>query len=303
MSSPGGFSPKSDETLGTFVPPQFQGNPLQELEALDQQRGSDIPVIPHEEAGSTTVPIANAHSDTPRGHRFLRAAGALLNVASGGAISRRGHGLHLAIEGIDGTGKSTALTNVEELLKDSGLSVSKVRYTSKSGVMGQIIGAVYQQENSNRVLGKIAGFRPLQAAMYAINGRINLLRRQRGADVLLVDRSVLSGYASHVGRVPGWLISATESLHAPDVIAYLQLPLDEASRRIGVREDGSVGYEEDAESLQKFSDDYETVIAKPPRRLRRTTIERIDANRSEAEVARSIAEVALRSLSAPRHKG
>lgn len=208
-----------------------------------------------------------------------------------------GHRLHLAIEGIDGTGKSTALSNVAELLEEEGHTVSIVRYTGRIGMMGNVISSIYHREHSSKLINTVASYRPLQAVLYATNGRINLAKHQRGSEVLLADRSVLSGYASHVGRVPNWLIDAAESTMVPDVIAYLELPLSDAAKRIGIREDGSAGFEEDTESLQKFSDDYERVIANPPPRLKSTIIERIDASRNELDVAQSIAEIALKHLS------
>lgn len=203
---------------------------------------------------------------------------------------------HLALEGIDGTGKSTALNNVSEIIQDYGLSVDTVRYTDKSGMIGRLITSIYKKEQNNKLLNKLADYRPLQAALYATNGRVNL-GRHNNADILLADRSIMSGFASHLGRVPTWWLSMVESTNAPDVIAYLELPLEEASRRINFREAGPAGYEEDNESLRKFCEDYELVIANKPERLKDTVIERVDANRSEEEVAHSIADIALRHLS------
>jgi thymidylate kinase len=205
--------------------------------------------------------------------------------------------VHLAVEGIDGTGKTTAIGNTVALLEEKGFSVSTVRYTARSGLMGKLITSMYHQEHSSKVMQAITSYRPLQAALYATNGRINLLKRQRGGDILVADRSVLCGWASHVGRVPEWLLVMSESTMAPDVVVYLDLPINEAAGRIAIRENGSPGYEEDIESLRKFRDDYETVIATPPRRLKNTVIERIDASRDRAEIARLIAELALRYLS------
>lgn len=99
-------------------------------------------------------------------------------------------------------------------------------------------------------------------------------------------------HRSHTDMV----ISAAQSTYAPDVVTYLDLPLDEAAKRIGIREDGSAGYEEDDESLKKFSDDYEQVIANPPHRLRHTTIEYIDASQDSDTLAASIAAIAFRHL-------
>ena len=207
------------------------------------------------------------------------------------------HQFHLAIEGIDGTGKSSAINNVEQILANSGLSVAVVRYTNKEGRLGRLIRSVYHQEQNSRIMSAVTSYRPLQAAMYATNGRLNLFSAPKDTDVLLADRSVMSGYASHIGRVPTWFLSTIESLKVPDVVAYLDLPIDEATKRVGIREHGSVGFEEDETSMQRFQDDYEAVMANMPRRLRNTEIERVDARANQQELAHTIAGIVFRHLS------
>jgi thymidylate kinase len=114
--------------------------------------------------------------------------------------------------------------------------------------------------------------------------------------VLLTDRSILSGYASHNGRIPTWLITAIESTQVPDVIVFLELPIEEASKRIFEREEGTAGYEESFDELKMFRDDYETLIQNRPRRLRNTTIERVDALQDPMGLARNIARIALENI-------
>lgn len=206
------------------------------------------------------------------------------------------HKLHLAIEGIDGAGKSTALDNTKLILEEAGVTVSTVHYTQKSGFIGKAITEIYCPDIKNNYIKQVRDYRPLQATLYGTNGRLNLYRRQRGTDVLLTDRSILSGYASHNGRIPTWLIAAIESTQSPDIIAYLDLPIEEASKRINTREEGVTGYEESIDELKMFRDDYETLLQNRPHRLKHTAIERVDALQDPMVIARSIARIALENI-------
>jgi hypothetical protein len=80
------------------------------------------------------------------------------------SINAGGHRLHLAIEGIDGTGKSTALQNVHDILTDQGLSVTTVRYTNKSGPIGKVVNAFYGKGAKHPLIKRVGGLRPIDYA-------------------------------------------------------------------------------------------------------------------------------------------
>jgi thymidylate kinase len=205
----------------------------------------------------------------------------------------RGHLVYVALEGIDGSGKSSALPVVASHLREAGHTVSAVRYTAKDGRVGKLIRYMYDDGRPKGVVRRtVKRLRALQATLYATNGRLNLLRRQRGTDILLCDRSSLSGYASHLGRVPRWWLYVVEPFYAPDLVVFFDVAVADASARL-VAQRGSPGYEEDVASLEEFCATYEQVFRHPPMRLRRTTIKRIDASGSrESVVAQAIAAIA-----------
>lgn len=216
-----------------------------------------------------------------------------MRQVSVGSILRRlrGHALHVALEGIDGTGKSTALHAVADALREVGVTVSEVRYTAKAGPPGRLITWLYHSRPPGRVVAWLRRYRALQVIVYGANGRVNLLRRTRGTQILLSDRSVLSGYA-HAGHVPRWLVTWTTPLHAPDLIIFLDLDPVEASRRLHDR--GESDHEEDVASLHAFRARYEQLVVSPPRRLRRAQICVIDASNNR--------DILVKLILAPIHE-
>lgn len=209
----------------------------------------------------------------------------------------RTHKYHIALEGIDGSGKTTAFQTVGEQLRMAGFDVSTVSYTSKAGVLGPLLRWLYHTDQSERAtVLLIRRFRSVQAIMYATNAKLNYLGRKRGPELLFSDRSVLTSYASHWGLLPKWYLEMIEPWYAPDVVIYFSLPPQVASARVQAREPG--GYEEDLEALKLFERRYEQVRASLPRRLRRTRIVTIDARQDKPAVAREVLQIILGELSA-----
>ncbi|WP_166354241.1 dTMP kinase [Phytoactinopolyspora limicola] len=194
---------------------------------------------------------------------------------------------HIALEGIDGSGKSTLVPLVAAALRATGQTVTTVNYTAPAGLSGVVIRRLYQPEHAPSWWSALLRrWRPLQTIVFAVNARANLLGRNRRADILLSDRSVLTGYASHIGRVPEWFLDLVEPRHAPDLVILLDVPVAEAIRRVETR--GDVGPEENRAALTAFLRRYEYVLANPPRRLDRTVVRRIDAAAPPSVVAERI---------------
>lgn len=198
---------------------------------------------------------------------------------------------HVAIEGIDGSGKSTAVHAVVDLLRQEGLGVTEVAYGSKDRMVGRYIRWLYMpQPHRLKLLKAMRGARWLQELLYAFNARLNLARIP-AADFVLADRSILSGFASHLDRLPMWYVSLCEPKHLPHLIVYLDIDESLCQSRVIAR--GGVGYEEDLASLKVFRAAYERLLASPPDVIRGCDIARVDGSSSKELVAQRIANLVI----------
>ena len=208
--------------------------------------------------------------------------------------------LHVALEGIDGCGKSTTVERVAGRLAELNCRCSVVRYTDKTIGIGRLIRTLYDTSADRvyplrRLLWRL---RALQAVLYATNGRMNLRRANWRSDVVLADRSVVCSYASHLGLVPEWILNLVESRRLPDVAVFLDVVPEEAFRRLCNR--GVPGYEEDLDSLRLFRAQYEEVMANPPQRLLGVRFVRCSAEAPPAQVAEAVVRLIQTELGSRR---
>jgi len=203
----------------------------------------------------------------------------------------------IALEGIDGSGKSTQTKNLAGLLQREGARFAQYHYTSKDNFWGDIIRRTYSNDSSG-MLTMLKGSPHIQELLYALSARSNLrkIRRVvRESELLLSDRSVITAYASHIDKMPQWFLDLVEPNLVPNVAIYLDIPPEAAWERIGGR---TVKYEdENLEELNYFRRCYERIMGdERPKRLAHTKFTRINALDSEANITEQIHDIVKREV-------
>jgi len=118
------------------------------------------------------------------------------------ALADRRSGLLVAIEGADGSGKSTLVTNLAKQLRDAGRAVVEYKYPDyQDPLTGELVGSFLRGE-----LGDVEDVAPeLVALMFAANknGQLKAIEAElgRGAIVLL-DRFTYSNVAFQSAKLP-----------------------------------------------------------------------------------------------------
>lgn len=164
-------------------------------------------------------------------------------------------GLYIAVEGIDGSGKTTQVKKLSEYFKSQGREVIVTREPRKQGFIGDLVHKVLLGEvkipsvalqylfSADRVIHHEEIVLPsLKAGKVVITDRCfwsaivyGILDRSEGkydkktADLLLISQSILSMY---------------HQFTVPDKTYLLQISLQEAMKRLNARPDAKAIYEE-----------------------------------------------------------
>ncbi|MDP2638320.1 MAG: dTMP kinase [Candidatus Levybacteria bacterium] len=181
-------------------------------------------------------------------------------------------GIYIALEGIDGSGKTTQAQRLKEYFESKGRKVIATREPRKEGFIGDIVQAVLQGKtkipstalqylfSTERVIhheelvlpalkaGKIVITDRCfwSAIVYGILDRMKSKNDYKMDDVLLVSQSILSMYNQFI---------------VPDFTFYLQISLKTAMSRISNKDDIKEIYE-DKEKLKKVIIGYDWLAKK-----------------------------------------
>ena len=95
---------------------------------------------------------------------------------------------HIALEGIDGSGKSTQVGIQLKRLSDihRNKKVQEYKYSAKNNFIGSIIRRAYRQDTRN-LLAFITNRRFVQEALYALNARHNLKKVKRSLTSIAME--------------------------------------------------------------------------------------------------------------------
>jgi dTMP kinase len=172
---------------------------------------------------------ARSTRDGARG-RSRSKAGAAASAKRGRTtpvVDRRA-GRLIAVEGVDGSGKSTQLHLLEQWLRHQNLKVFKTEWNSSETV----------KEITSR--GKKKGlltpttFSLLHATDFADRYERNILPLLEAGYFVLADRYVFTAYARDIvrGCHPGWVRKIYSYAAKPDLTLYFRVPVDVAVSRI-----------------------------------------------------------------------
>lgn len=143
-------------------------------------------------------------------------------------------GRFLALEGIDGSGKSTQLQLLLERLRARGVECRGTREPSDGPV-----GAMIRQILTGRVTADnrvIAGLFAADRLDHLVNRRDGILEQVRSGVTVVTDRYYFSSYAYHSVDVDmDWVIQAnalSAQLLRPTLTIFLDVPVETALERI-----------------------------------------------------------------------
>ena len=141
----------------------------------------------------------------------------------------------MALEGIDGSGKSTQLQLLLERLRARGVECRGTREPSDGPV-----GAMVRQILTGRVTADhrvIAGLFAADRLDHLVNRRDGILEQVRSGVTVVTDRYYFSSYAYHSVDVDmDWVIDSNRlsaELLRPDATIFLDVPVRRALERIG----------------------------------------------------------------------
>lgn len=152
---------------------------------------------------------------------------------------------YIAIEGIDGAGKSTQIARLEKWFTKTH-SVRVVHYTNKLlPPFGLLLTRLYVGP-ANSLVRQIRRSQLIQSLLYAANGRQNVkvaLKSRPQPEILLGDRCILTSLAVHPNIYNGLgarILWRLEALYIPSLIILLDLDPVDAMDRLKSRNEHGV---------------------------------------------------------------
>lgn len=196
------------------------------------------------------------------------------NVSPQSGLLPIGRGLLVVFEGIDGAGKSTQVRRLTEALKAMGVPV-RVDREPTDGAHGKRLRA-------SATSGRLPAEEELE--LFILDRREHVEQfiepGLRAGEVVILDRYYFSNAAYQGSRGLDWreILRRNEAFApAPDLLLWLDVPVEVSGHRIESRGEGGTEFEKKA-SLARCREIYA--------QIRHPALRRIDASRSADEVAR-----------------
>jgi dTMP kinase len=174
-------------------------------------------------------------------------------------------GYLIALEGVDGTGKSTQCALLADYLESAGYPVVRLREPTQ-GVWGQKIRKILTEGRGDVT--------PEEELQYFINDRkedveLNIAPALEQGKIVLIDRYYYStaAYQGALGFDPVKIIEDNEAFAPrPDLLLIIEVSLDESFRRIEEGRDEISSFEK-RDYLEKVRVIFDTFIGKHIRRI------------------------------------
>jgi dTMP kinase len=139
-----------------------------------------------------------------------------------------GPGVLIAVEGLDGSGKSTQIRLVHQWLEGLGLKVIFSEWNSSILVKGAT------RRGKKQHLLTPTTFSLIHATDFADRYERQILPMLKGGYIVLCDRYIYTAYARDRvrGCYPDWLRNLYDYVRPPDITFFFRLPLETALGRI-----------------------------------------------------------------------
>lgn len=197
------------------------------------------------------------------------------------------HGAYIALEGLDGSGKSTLFKNLLPLFKDNKFSFDTLCPTQISAP-NSLAEKLYR---SNKKFKRINFFRTVIFAYrsYKASKKVNW-----ESELILGDRSIIVTYVKHWRKyfnspmLTKVLVNIIEPfIEAPDFVLLLDAPQPELFSRLRQKE--TLEIDETPESLRKMKQAYQEIrYSNKISRLSKTKWIDIDSNKSAQELVNEV---------------
>ena len=176
----------------------------------------------------------------------------------------------ISFEGLDKSGKHSAMDFVSDLLEQKGYSVYKMSFPQYDTKIGNLI----REYLTNKLELTPKAFELLLAAD-KVNSSDKLKRLLNQYDFILIDRYVHSQVAYGLQNATfGYLSTLLSGVVLPDYVIYMDVDVAVSMGRRGEHGDNDK-YESNAELLKNVKANYDTMY-----RLKQDLFARVDANKS-----------------------